>query len=90
MALEKPALPPFVANVIKNFHFVLEHFPYIIHIFIIWNSSRVIGQFYFSLFLLLFQIHHTFQLDQMVDEFDSSASKYEEHLDEMKERICDR
>jgi len=34
--------------------------------------------------------HFVQELDQMVDEFDSSASKYEEHLDEMKERICDR
>ena len=57
---------------------------------ILQNSSRVIWQFYFFLFVLLFQIHHTSQLDQMVDEFDSSESKYEEHLDEMKERICDR
>ena len=50
----------------------------------------LLESFISSYFVHLFQTHHTFQLDQMVDEFDSSASKYEEHLDEMKERICDR
>ena len=50
----------------------------------------LLDNFISSYFVFLFQTHHTFQLDQMVDEFDSSASKYEEHLDEMKERICDR